>query len=95
MTKESNLSIVKDVVRPRSAFEKKERKKSVLPAKEEKPSKPPSITEAAKEVAKKLGGDTEKTESELLGALLKNKPSNLDLKYVQCTLQKCVLWWPE
>lgn len=81
MTKESDLSIVRSVVRPRSAAEKKERKIAVS-VKEEKPPKPASIAQAAKEVAKKLGGDADKTESELLGALLKKRSSNLDLKYV-------------
>ncbi|XP_037025411.1 28S ribosomal protein S31, mitochondrial [Bradysia coprophila] len=79
MTKDTNLSIVKDVIRPRSAAEKKERHKAASSASEQKASKPASIAEAAKEVAKTLGGDIEKTESELLGALLKKQASNLDL----------------
>ncbi|KAG4072675.1 hypothetical protein HA402_004764 [Bradysia odoriphaga] len=78
MTRDTNLSI-KDVVRPRSAAEKKERQRAVSSASEQNAAKSASIAEAAKEVAKTLGGDIEKTESELLGALLKKKKSNLDL----------------
>lgn len=87
MTVDTNLSIVKDVVRPRSAAEKKERHKVKANVREEKASKTTSITEAAKEVAKTLGGDTEKTESELLEILQKKKTSNLNLRYVYSLVQ--------
>ncbi|KAJ6648575.1 28S ribosomal protein S31, mitochondrial [Pseudolycoriella hygida] len=72
MSNESDLSIVKEVIKPRSAAEKKERRKALSSKKEEeKESKTANIADAAKQVAETLGGDTKKTESELLSILLK------------------------
>lgn len=68
MSTDMDFNIVKEVIKPRSAAEKKERQRA---ADEKKKQKAANIAEAAKEVAETLGGDTKKTESELLSILLK------------------------
>lgn len=80
MSDESNLKIVKEVIKPRSSAEKKARKQAAVDDKKE--SKPPNIAEAAKLVAKTLGGDVKKTESELLSILMKSdhKKGDKDLR---------------
>lgn len=50
-----DVKITKEVAKPRSAAEKKERKKT-LAAKKKEPAKSTDINEAAKEVAETLGG---------------------------------------
>ncbi len=72
MSTDTDLSIVKEVIKPRSAAEKKERQKALSAADDKNAPKSANIAEAAKQVAETLGGDTKKTESELLAMLLKS-----------------------
>lgn len=84
MTTNSDLKIIKEVIKPRSAAEKKERQKAISVASRSKEPKSENIAEAAKKVAETLGGDAKKTESELLAILLKSGAETGDhnLKYV-------------
>lgn len=84
MTTDTNLNIVKEVIKPKSAAEKKERKKALFDATVKVAPESEDIAEAAKKVAESIGGDTKKTESELLEILLKsgNIEGNHNLKYV-------------
>lgn len=72
MSTDTDLNIVKEVIKPRSAAEKKERQKAISVAAENKAPKSENIVEAAKKLAETLGGDIKKTESELLAILLKS-----------------------
>lgn len=84
MSTDTDSNIVKEVIKPRSAAEKKERQKAISVATDNKAPKSENIAEAAKKVAESLGGDTKKTESELLAFLLKGGDQRGDhnLKYL-------------
>lgn len=62
MSTESNLNLVKTVVAPKAKIIKK---------KAEPKGPPQTVEAAAREVAESIGGDVNKTESELLAKLLK------------------------
>lgn len=88
MTTETDLSVVKDVIKPRSSAEKKERQKEYSNKNKKEPDsnkKAQNIAEAAKKVAETLDGDKKKTESELLTAFFKKSDGEGDqnLKYLQ------------
>lgn len=89
MTGNTNLGIVKDVIKPRSAAEKKQRQMKARTVDSEEQPKPENIAEAAKKVAESLDGNrgnTKKIESELLSILMRNSDENGDhnLKYLKC-----------
>lgn len=88
MSTERDLSIVKEVIKPRSAAVKKERQKALSVASDKSEPKSANIAEAARKVAETLGGDVKKTESELLAILLKSGDGtgDHDLKYLLACL---------
>lgn len=88
MSTDTDLSIVKEVIKPKSAAEKKERQKAISDASMKMTPKSENLAEAAKKVAESFGGDTKKTESELLGILLKSGDETGDhnLKYLHPSL---------
>lgn len=86
MSTETDLTIIKSVIKPKAAAVKREQRMAKTVRNDEEDQEDSSsdnIAEAAKEVAKTLGGDTKNTESELLSILLKSSEENGDrnLKY--------------
>lgn len=79
----TDLGVIESVVKPRSAAEKMAKQKARSEERVENEPKSANIAEAAKKVANALGGDTKKTESELLSILLKSSDAKGDqnLKY--------------
>ena len=70
MSKEESVTLVKKVQIPKAIGRKGKQEQQALA--KEKAEKPQNIIEATKTVAASLGGDTKRTESELLSKLLNN-----------------------
>lgn len=75
MSTDSTLNLVKTVVAPKS----KANKKAAHDKNDEAPHKATTVEEAARDVAQAIGGDVQKTESELLAKLLKRSPDAVDV----------------
>lgn len=73
MSTDSTLNLVKTVVAPKAKVAKKN-----APKKSDE-QKANTVEEAAHDVAKAIGGDVQKTESELLAKLLKRSPDAVDV----------------
>lgn len=74
MSTDSTLNLVKTVVAPAKPKVSKK-----VAAKREEPPKATTVEEAARDVAEAIGGDVQKTESELLAKLLKRTPDAADV----------------
>lgn len=76
MSTDSTFNLVKTVVapKPKPANQKKNANR-----KDDEPRKSITVEEAAHDVAQTIGGDVQKTESELLAKLLKRSPDAVDV----------------
>lgn len=72
MSTDTDISIIQSAIKPRSTAEKKAKQKQRSDESVKEEPKTANIAEAAKKVAEAFGGDTKKTESELLAILLKS-----------------------